>query len=298
MGSTRAEAAGAAMIAASKFQSYGNDYLVIRESDLTRRRAAALTRAICRRHFGIGGDGCAFVEPVKNERFRIRIFNPDGSEAAMSGNGCRCAGAFVHHRGWSSNPDLTLETLSGVKVHRLLEGDEYSWRYRSSLGRPSFVPEDIPIGLEEAMSQVVDHPLRVGTAAVTVTALSVGNPQCVVFVTTLPEDTEFRRLGSALEIHPAFPERTNVSFVQVTGPRRLRVRIWERGVGPTHSSGTGCSGAAVAAIHTGRVGSPARVGTETGEQQVAWRPEGEVHLTGRVEFVGDIHYHWREDDRE
>ena len=298
MGSTRAEAANASMIAASKYQSYGNDYLVIRESDLTRRRAAALTRDICRRHFGIGGDGCVFVEPAGKDRFRIRIFNPDGSEAAMSGNGCRCAGAFVHHRGWSRNPDLILETLSGVKKHHLLDNDESSWRYRSSLGQPSFIPEEIPIHLEEKLSQVVDHPLQVGSAPVTVTALSVGNPQCVVFVSTLPRDAEFRRLGSALEVHPAFPERTNVSFVRVAGPGHLEVRIWERGVGPTHSSGTGCSGAAVAAIHTGRVGSPARVGTETGEQEVAWQPGGEVRLTGRVEFVGDVHYDWREDDRE
>ena len=298
MGSTRAEAANASMIAASKYQSYGNDYLVIRESDLTRRRADTLTRDICRRHFGIGGDGCVFVDPLGKDRFRIRIFNPDGSEAAMSGNGCRCAGAFVHHRGWSRNPDLILETRSGVKVHRLLGNDESSWRYRSSLGRPSFIPEEIPIRLEEKLSQVVDHPLQVGSAPVTVTALSVGNPQCVVFVSTLPRDAEFRRLGSALEVHPAFPERTNVSFVQVRGPQRLDVRIWERGVGPTHSSGTGCSGAAVAAIHTERVGSPARVGTETGEQEVAWQPGEEVRLTGRVEFVGDVHYDWREDDGE
>ena len=298
MGSTRAEAAGPSRIAASKYHSYGNDYLVVRESDLTRRRAAALTRAICRRHFGIGGDGCVFVEPLKDDRYRIRIFNPDGSEAAMSGNGCRCAGAFVHHQGLSRKADLILETLSGQKIHHLLDHGESSWRYRSSLGRPSLIPEEVPIRLEESPSQVVDHSLRVGNAPVMVTALSVGNPQCVVFVTHLPEDAEFRRLGSALEVHPAFPERTNVSFVQVTGTRRLQVRIWERGVGPTHSSGTGCSGAAVAAIHTGRVGSPARVGTETGEQEVEWQPEGEVHLTGRVEFVGDIHYHWREHDGE
>ena len=298
MGSTRAESAGASMIAASKYQSYGNDYLVIRESDLTRRSADALTRAICRRHFGIGGDGCVFVEPAKDDRFRIRIFNPDGSEAAMSGNGCRCAGAYVHHRGLSRKADLVLETLSGQKIHHLLDRGESSWRYRSSLGRPSFAPEEIPMRLEEELTQVVDHSLRVENATVTVTALSVGNPQCVVIASTLPEDAEFRRLGSALEVHPAFPERTNVSFVRVTGPRRLQVRIWERGVGPTHSSGTGCSGAAVAAIHTGRVGSPARVGTGTGQQQVEWRPGGEVHLTGRVEFVGEVHYHWREHDGE
>ena len=286
------------MIAASKYHSYGNDYLVIRESDLTRRSGAALTRAICRRHFGIGGDGCVFVEPGGKDRFLIRIFNPDGSEAAMSGNGCRCAGAFVHHRGWTLNPNLTLETLSGVKIHDLLDSDESSWRFRSSLGRPSFIPEEIPIRQDKGLAQVVDYPLQVGPRQVAISALSVGNPQCVVFVSSLPRDAEFRRLGSALEVHPAFPERTNVSFVQVTGGRRLQVRIWERGVGPTHSSGTGCSGAAVAAIHTGRVGSPARVVTTTGEQEVEWQPGGEVRLTGRVEFVGDIRYHWREHDGE
>ena len=216
----------------------------------------------------------------------------------MSGNGCRCAGAYVHHRGLSRKADLVLETLSGQKIHHLLDRGESSWRYRSSLGRPSFVPEEIPIRLDERLLQVVDYALQVKAETVTVTALSVGNPQCVVFVSTLPEDAEFRRLGSALEVHSFFPERTNVSFVRVTGPRRLQARIWERGVGPTHSSGTGCSGAAVAAIHTGRIGSPARVGTETGEQEVEWQPGGEVHLTGRVEFVGDVHYYWREHDGE
>ena len=216
----------------------------------------------------------------------------------MSGNGCRCASAYLHHQGRARNPHLTLETLSGNKTHQLLDQDEFSWTYCSSLGRPSFIPKEIPIRLKERLFQVADYPLQVGTAPMKITALSVGNPQCVVFVSVLPEDDEFRRLGSALEGHPAFPERTNVSFVRVAGPGCLEVRIWERGVGPTYSSGTGCSGAAVAAIHTGRTGSPARVVTETGEQAVEWQPGGEVHLTGQVEFVGDIHYHWRKHDGE
>ena len=284
------------MIIASKYHSYGNDYLVLQESALTRERAAELTRAMCRPHFGIGADGCVFIEAREVDCFGIRIFNKDGSEASMSGNGSRCASAFVHHREWSKENRLRLETRSGVKVHNLLDRKDLSWNYRSSLGKPSFVPKEIPIRLEQDLSLVVGYSLIVGGNPIKITALSVGNPQCVVFVSTLPQESEFQRLGSALEMHPFFPDRTNVSFVQVVEPRLLNVRIWERGVGPTHSSGTGCTGAAVAAIYTGSACSPVLVRTETGQQEVEWQPGEEVLLTGQVEFIAHVYYNWREDE--
>ena len=209
----------------------------------------------------------------------------------MSGNGCRCAASFLHHHGWAKQETLSLETISGRKVCRRLAQENLIWRYTTSLGEPSFSADAIPFTGED-LPTVLDYPLEVDGEKVFITALSVGNPQCVVFAPALPSPNEFERLGPGLETHSAFPERTNVSFVQVEDKHHLKVRIWERGVGPTHSSGTGCSGAAVAAIRTARAESPIEVETGTGSQRVEWSEGGEILLTGDSEFVAEVEFNW------
>ena len=279
------------MISASKYHSYGNDFLIVASEQVSQGQRSDFARAICDPHFGVGADGCIFLDRRPEGRFSLRILNRDGSEAGMSGNGCRCAASFLHHHRWETQESLSLETISGHKICRLLAQENLVWRYTTSLGEPSFSPEAIPY-TEGNLSTVLDHPLQVDGEIVSITALSVGNPQCVVFVPTLPGPDEFERLGPALETHSAFPERTNVSFVRVESRHRLKVRIWERGVGPTHSSGTGCSGAAVAAIRTARAESPVEVDTGTGSQQVEWSEGGEILLTGDSEFVAEVEFNW------
>jgi diaminopimelate epimerase len=285
-----------------KAHGYGNDYLVFEAGGL--RGVASLAefaRGVCDRHFGAGGDGIAVVERAAagatgepdgglgggGADFRVRIFNPDGSEAAMSGNGTRSAAAALFHEGVWAREELRLATRAGVKLYRLLASDAARGRYRfaAEIGRPRFASASVPIKTDEPLERVVDHPLEVAAGeAVRVTALEMCNPNCCLFVEDFGA-LDWRRLGRLLESHPRFPERTNVEFVRVVSPGRIEVRIWERGVGETLSSGTGSSAAAVAACLTGRTGRRVFVETPGGELEVEWREDDEVVLTGEAEVV-------------
>ena len=280
------------LIFASKYQAYGNDYLVLGSDQVPESDWPRLTRDICEAHFGVGGDGCVFLSIPSEGPVCFRIFNPDGSEAGMSGNGSRCAVAFLHHKRVVTSPEVDLSTRKGLRTFsRVAEGAGF-WRYRAAMGSPEFAAAEIPFLGVSPDSSVEGFVLEVAGWRTAICALSVGNPQCVVIGEALPPDAEFQDLGPALATHPMFPEGTNVSFVRVLSDRKIEIRIWERGVGPTHSSGTGCCGAAVAALRAGLASSPLEVMTLTGSQIVEWSPGGEIYLTGEVRFVADIHYQW------
>jgi diaminopimelate epimerase len=280
------------MINASKYHGNGNDFIVVAPAQVQEEHYAALAQAICDHHFGVGADGCVFVGEISAEHVSLRIFNRDGSEARMSGNGFRCGCAFLHHRSLLDQTEVTLMTASGVKGYTLLEQEEGFWTFQSRMGDPVFDPEAVPFRAPNTVQGIQGYSLVVAGEQVSIAVLSVGNPQCVVFLEELPLEEEFRRLGRGLEVHPDFPERTNVSFVQVVGSNQLKIRLWERGVGPTHSSGTGSCGAAVAAIRAGKVQSPVQVSTETGSQQVEWDGETEILLTGNARFIAEINFYW------
>jgi diaminopimelate epimerase len=275
-----------------KFHGYGNDYLVIDSDELRGVSSLAeFARRVCDRHFGAGADGVAVVERAADDPaadFRVRIFNPDGSEAAMSGNGTRCAASALLYEGVWSREELRLSTRSGVKVYRLLAEDRARGRYRfaSEIGRPRFESASVPIKTDEPLERVVGHPLEVAPGeTVRVTALEMCNPNCCLFVDDL-EGVDWRRLGCLIESHTRFPERTNVEFIRVVSRARIEVRIWERGVGETLSSGTGSSAAAVAACVNGLTGRRVAVETPGGGLEVEWRErDGEVVLTGEAEVV-------------
>jgi diaminopimelate epimerase len=281
-----------ALIFASKYQAYGNDYLVLGSDQVPESDWPRLTRDICEAHFGVGADGCVFLTIPSDGPAQFRILNPDGSEAGMSGNGSRCALAFLHHKRVVTSAEVDLSTRKGLRTFsRVEEGDGF-WRYRAAMGSPDFAAAQIPFLGVSPESSVEGLVLDVAGRTARIDALSVGNPQCVVIREDLPSESEFQVLGPALATHPKFPEGTNVSFVRVLNDRKIEIRIWERGVGPTHSSGTGCFGAAVAVLRAGLASSPLEVMTRTGSQIVEWVPEREIYLTGEVRFVADIHYQW------
>lgn len=280
------------MVPGSKFQAYGNDFLVVETHHLSETDLGRFSRAVCTAHFGLGADGCIFVEKSSSRDFSIKIFNLDGSQAGMSGNGLRCAAAYLHRWKLADSAEVKFQTISGEKKYRLLEARPPLWRYLSEIGQVSFEPDQIPVKASIACRDERRYQLSVGDSEIDVIPLSVGNPQCVVLVEQLPNSSEFERVGAALECHPFFPDRTNVSFVEVLEPHRIEIMIWERGVGPTHSSGTGSSGAAVAAIVAGKASSPVEVTTATGTQTVEWDPAGEVKLTGDTRFVADFNCYW------
>lgn len=286
----------------AKFHGYGNDYLVFEAGELAGvgfpadgsrasgpARFGEFVRRACDRHFGAGADGVATLEPLRDGAadFRLRIFNADGGEAAMSGNGSRCAAAYLHHRGLWSGDALRLATRAGVKLYRL-KGRPGALRYRfeAETGRPRFESDAIPFSAPEPLAEVRGHPLALPSGErVEVTALQMCNPNCVVFVDDF-ERADWRRLGSLIEPHAQFPERTNVEFVRVVDGENIEARVWERGVGETLSSGTGACASAVASALNGLTGRRVRVSMPGGLLEVDWRePDGEVLLTGEAEAV-------------
>ncbi len=285
-----------------KLHGYGNDYLVFEAVELSpagfpsewarageAERFGEFMRRVCDRHFGAGADGVATVEPVSAGAadFRLRIFNADGSEAAMSGNGSRCAAAYLHHQGLWSSEELRLATRAGLKLYRLkakLGAGRY--RFEAETGRPRFESDAIPFRAPAPLAEVRGYALALPSGeAVEITALQMCNPNCVVFVDDF-ERADWRRLGSLIEPHAQFPERTNVEFVRVVDRENIEARVWERGVGETLSSGTGACAAAVASALNGFTGRRVSVSMPGGVLEVHWREgDGEVLLTGEAEAV-------------
>ncbi len=250
-----------------------NDFLLTWAYDAPRDGLAAAARAICARHTGVGADGWLLVSgaPGSHADYHgaIRLFNADGSEAEISGNGTRCAAAFLIDSGVVSGCDVRIRTGAGLKHLRLLERQGLQFQFEMNMGRPEYEPERLRLPL----------PLAAGPREVA--ALYVGNPQCAVFVDNF--DFDWRALGAEIEPHPFFPNRTNVSFVRPIDEHTIDVRFYERGVGETMSSGTGSTGAAAAAVLRGIARSPIRVNTLAGPLEIRW--DGEMFLTGPAEIV-------------
>jgi diaminopimelate epimerase len=284
-----------------KLQGYGNDYLVFEAGEFSgvgwragfERFDAGepfpeFVRAVCDRHFGAGADGVAVVERQEGGAadFRLRIFNPDGGEAAMSGNGSRCAAARLHFEKLWTKGELRFETRAGIKRYVLREriGDG-AFRFEAEIGRPAFDSGSIPMLTLEPLAEVRDYPLALADGeTVEVTALQMCNPNCCVFVEDF-ESADRRRLGRTIETHAVFPERTNVEFVRVVDRENIEARVWERGAGETLSSGTGACAAAVASMIGGRTERRVSVRMPGGTLEVLWRDDGEVLLTGTAEVV-------------
>ncbi|HUQ32298.1 MAG TPA: diaminopimelate epimerase [Pyrinomonadaceae bacterium] len=272
-----------------KFHGFGNDYLVFETESLSGVESLNdFARAICDRHYGAGADGITVVNRAIDEEgadFNVRIFNADGSEAGLSGNGTRCTVAYLYYRDLWSTDELRLKTRSGVKLYRLREriSDGHYW-FESELGRPGLDSASVPMLTDEPRERVIDYPLTVEGENLRITALSMGNPNCCILVEDF-DDLDWRRVGRALENHEQFPERTNVVFVRVLDRGNIEVRLWERGVGETLSSGTCSCAAAVASIINDETDRQVNVHTQGGLIEVLWREDGEVVMTGRADVV-------------
>jgi diaminopimelate epimerase len=272
----------------TKFHGYGNDYLVFEAGALTATNDLGdFARRICNRHYGAGADGIAIVEASAETAsdFHVRIFNPDGSEAGMSGNGTRCAASYLFFHALWSNDLLRLQTRNGIKHYHLLERSAAgSFLFRSELGEPKFDCASIPMLTDGPLDRVINFPLEIGAETLLVTALQMGNPNCCIFVEDFAT-SDWRRLGPLIENHPRFPERTNVIFVRVRDRENIEERIWERGVGETESSGTCSCAAVVASVINDRTDRRVSVHAPGGLLQIEWRPDDQVVLTGRAEVI-------------
>lgn len=271
-----------------KFHGFGNDYIVFEAAQLSAvNDLNEFARRICDRHYGAGADGIDVVTRSDDPSadFVVRIFNVDGSEANLSGNGTRCAAAYLHYRKLWSHSELRLKTRSGIKRYRLREqlgAGEYV--FESELGQPKFDSASIPMLTDVPLERVIDYPLNVAGEAYLVTALQMGNPNCCLFVDDFAA-IDWRRLGPLIENHQQFPERTNVNFVRVLDQDHIELRFWERGVGETSASGTCSCASVVAAAITGRSGRRIKASMEGGDVDIEWREDNEVVLTGRAEII-------------
>lgn len=272
-----------------KFHGFGNDYIVIEASALPDRiDISELAVAMCERNTGVGSDGIALVSPCRDgdADFECRIINPDGSEAGFSGNGTRCAVAYLYYKDIWAGESLRLKTLSGIKNYSFLGREGTTFRYLAELGTPKFASKDIPFSPDSAgteMDEVIEHPISAGVRNLRVTLVNVGNPVCAVFVSDF--DFNWRRVGRKLESHPQFPERTNVVFVNVLDRDQIEIRIWERGAGETSSSGTCSIAAAVVSAHTGKTGREVSVIAPGGTTEALWREDGEMLIEGTAELA-------------
>ncbi len=272
----------------TKFQGFGNDYLVFEDEQLAGvADLGDFARRICNRHYGAGGDGIAIASRADggDADFRVRIFNPDGSEAGMSGNGTRCAAAYLFFHGLWSNELLRLQTRNGIKRYHLLErSGSGSFLFRSELGQPKFDTNSIPMTTGAQLDRVIDYPLDVDGQTLRITALQMGNPNCCVFVDDF-DAIDWRRLGPLLENHRQFPERTNVIFIRVVDRANIEERIWERGVGETESSGTCSCAAVVSTVINDKCDRRIDVHAPGGLIPIEWRDDNEVVLTGTAAVV-------------
>ena len=271
----------------TKLQGLGNDFLIIEVQEVgTLRRASEIARLMCQRNYGAGADGIIFVTRARHADadFASRIFNSDGSEAGISGNGTRCVAAYVCYKGLWSEPAVRIATAAGVKLGRLVAREGTRFEFEFDMGEPRFSSEDVPMLFDHRLARVVSYPLHLGGDMLEVTCLSMGNPQCVIFVPDL-NMVNLSEIGPLIEHHPVFPDRANVEFAHVLSRDEIEIRIWERGAGHTLSSGTGSCASAVAAALNGFTDRSVCVLTEGGRLRVDWHDDNTIALTGSAEVI-------------
>ena len=269
----------------TKMQGIGNDYIYVNCFEEFVRDPAALALRMSRQHFGVGADGLVLIEPSDVADFGMRIFNSDGSESEMCGNATRCIAKYVYERGLTDKTSISLMTGAGLKQLELRTRGGKVHSVRVDMGSPELNPRMVPVDLPGEI--ILGHRLEVGGMVYPIHCVSMGNPHCVIFVND-PDDVDLPSIGSLIENHRIFPNRTNVEFVTVKDRHHIRMRVWERGAGETMACGTGACAALVASVLTGRADRSAEIKLNGGVLQVEWSPEdNHVYKEGPAEFVFD-----------
>lgn len=256
----------------TKMHGLGNDFVVINCLEGSCPDLAPLAKKICDRRFGIGCDQLLVVRPSERGDFKMEIFNNDGGQVEMCGNGIRCLAQYLVKHGTTSKSELAIETLAGIIRPRLL-GE----MVEVDMGEPILDGPRIPV---QAEGKIINRELAAEGQNFLVTCVSMGNPHCVIFVPDVFQ-VDIPRLGPALERHPFFPKRTNVEFIEVQDPKHLKMRVWERGAGETLACGTGACGALVAAVLNGHSDREATLHLKGGDLLVRWSErDNHVYMTG------------------
>lgn len=274
-------------VAFSKMQGIGNDYVYVDGTKTTLPDPARFSERISDRHFGIGADGLILILPSDQADFKMRIFNADGSEGMMCGNGIRCVGKFVYDRGLTQKTDLSVETRSGIKRLTLFpDASGAVQRVRVEMGKAILNPAEIPV--RSALARFVDQPVTVDGREYRMTCVSMGNPHAVVFcddAASLP----LEKIGPSFEHHSLFPNRVNTEFVRPIDAHTIAMRVWERGSGETFACGTGACASVVASVLNGycRRDEDVTVHLRGGDLTICYQTDGGVRMTGPAAHVFD-----------
>ena len=268
----------------TKYHGLGNDFILIdNRADAEPIISSEQAVKVCDRHFGIGADGVIFALPGQDGTdYTMRIFNSDGSEPEMCGNGIRCLAQFIADlEGTNAKTEYRIHTLAGVMIPKI-EGEG---KVKVDMGMPQLLAAQIPTTLAEADQKVINTPLEVAGQSWDVTCVSMGNHHCITFVEDVAA-IPLERIGPQFEHHPAFPKRTNTEFIQVVRPDYLKMRVWERGAGITMACGTGACASVVAGVLTGKSDRKATVELPGGCLEIEWsEQEQRVYMTGPAEQV-------------
>jgi len=276
------------MMRFTKMHGLGNDYIYINCFNQTVHHPEALAVAMSDRHFGIGGDGIVLILPSDKADARMRMFNADGSEAEMCGNAIRCVGKYLYDHGLVRKNEVTIETLAGIKYLSLNVHHDRVETVTVDMGEPILEGLKIPVNVD--MTPVIDQPIQTERSEYRFTAVSMGNPHCVIFVPKIT-DTMVWEDGASIEVNPLFPRKVNVEFVTVNSETDLSMRVWERGSGETMACGTGACAVLVAAVLNQKTKPEATVHLLGGDLQIRWDPETRhVFMTGPATEV--FHGEW------
>jgi len=260
----------------TKMHGCGNDFIFLDCLKGEIKDLGKLAKQLCDRRFGIGADQLLTVHPSKIADFRMEIYNADGGQVEMCGNGIRCFAKYVHDHGLTGKKELAVETLAGIIRPRLV-GDQVE----VDMGEPILEGREIPVNAD---GKILNYPLEVDGRTYHISCLSMGNPHCVVYLDD-PDSLDLRRIGPRFEHHPFFPSRVNTEFVKVISRQEIRMRVWERGAGETWACGTGACAAAVAGALVGKNDREVVVHLRGGDLLIEWRADNRVYMTGGAEEV-------------
>jgi diaminopimelate epimerase len=279
----------------TKMQATGNDFILMSSGNKI-PSWNKLAKEMCDRHFGVGADGLITVDSSNNV-LSMRIFNADGSEAEVCGNGLRCFAKYVFDNGIAQNSEIEVNTISGTKLTTAFINMGKVEKIKVDMGSPEFAAKDIPVnikagfqpGKDNSSEAIVDYPLDIADENLNLTFINMGNPHAVNFISTDVSQYPLSQIGPKVERHPIFPERTNFEIANLINKKTIEARVWERGVGETLACGSGACAIAVAARVKKLTGNQVDIIMPGGKLTIDWDLVGNVYLTGPVEtvFIGD-----------
>ena len=269
----------------TKMHGIGNDYVYVNCFEETVENPSEVSKKVSDRHFGIGSDGLILIKPSEKADFEMEMYNADGSQGAMCGNGIRCVAKYVYDYGLTDKTNISVDTKSGSKYLDLTVANGKVALVKVNMGQPELNAEKIPMIYKK--QQVIQQPLAVKDNIYEVTAVSMGNPHVIVYMDQI-RDLAIEKIGPDFEKHPAFPEGVNTEFVHVIDRKTVEMRVWERGSGETLACGTGACAVAVACVLNGYTEEEVTVRLLGGELKIFWnRKENLVYMTGPAEVVFD-----------